>query len=150
TAERRTDLDADIAHEADIVEAVIERAASPVHLVGHSFGGLTALAVALRNRVPLLSLTIVEAPAVEVLRHAGEFQHYRAFRTMNDAYFGAFHAGKSGAIEAMIDFYGGTGTFASWPERVRGYAVESTAVNILDWATAYGFPLERKALAKVE
>jgi len=150
TAERRTDLDTDISHEAAIVEAVIRRAGSPVHLVGHSFGGLTALAVALRNRVSLLSLTIVEAPAVEILRHAGECQHYRAFRTMNDAYFGAFHAGKSGAIEAMIDFYGGAGTFASWPPRVRGYAVESTAVNILDWATAYGVPLEREALAKIE
>ena len=150
TAERRTPLDADISHEAEIVEAVIDRAAGPVHLVGHSFGGLTGLAVALRNRVPLLSLTIVEAPAVEVLRHAGECRHYRAFRKMNDAYFGAFHAGKRGAIEAMIDFYGGVGTFASWPERVRDYAVESTAVNILDWATAYGFPLEREALAKVE
>jgi pimeloyl-ACP methyl ester carboxylesterase len=150
TAERRTNLDADISHEAEIVEEVIRRAACPVHLVGHSFGGLTALAVALRNRVPLRSLTIVEAPAVEVLRHAGEFQHYGAFRKMNDAYFGAFHAGKSGAIEAMIDFYGGAGTFASWPPRVRSYAVESTAVNILDWATAYGFPLERASLAKVE
>jgi pimeloyl-ACP methyl ester carboxylesterase len=55
TAERRTDLDTDISHEAEIVEAVIRRAGCPVHLVGHSFGGLTALAVALRNRLPLLS-----------------------------------------------------------------------------------------------
>lgn len=150
TAERRTAQDADISHEAEIVETVIRRAATPVHLVGHSFGGLTALAVALRNQVPLRSLTIVEAPAVEVLRHARECQHYGAFRKMNDAYFDAFNAGESGAIEAMIDFYGGAGTFASWPPRVRSYAIESTAVNILDWATAYGFSLERHSLAKVE
>lgn len=150
TAERRTTLDADISHEAEILEAVIRRAACPVHLVGHSFGGLTALAVALRNRVPLLSLAIVEAPAVEILRSGGELEHYRAFRDMNDSYFAAFHAGKSAAIEEMIDFYGGAGTFASWPQRVRSYAVESTAVNILDWASAYGFPLEPACLAKVE
>jgi pimeloyl-ACP methyl ester carboxylesterase len=149
TAERRTALDADIAHEADILEAVIRRAACPVHLVGHSFGGLAALAVALRNRVPLLSLVIVEAPAAELLRLAGEHRHYRAFRAMTDAYFEAFRAGETTAIEAMIDFYGGAGSFAAWPQRVRNYAVETTPVNILDWASAYGFPLTPAALATI-
>jgi pimeloyl-ACP methyl ester carboxylesterase len=150
TAERRTADDADIAHEAEIVEAVIRRAACPVHLVGHSFGGLTALAVALRNKVPLRSLTIAEAPGPEILRHMEEREHYRAFRDMTEAYFAAFHAGEEAAIEQMIDFYGGAGTFASWPQRVREYAVEATPVNILDWASAYGFELTPALLGTVE
>jgi pimeloyl-ACP methyl ester carboxylesterase len=149
TAERRSAADADIAHEAEAVEAVIRRAAAAVHLVGHSFGGLTALAVALRNRVSLLSLTIVEAPAPEILHHAGETRHYAAFREMTGAYFGAFHGGKTEAIEQMIDFYGGSGTFAGWPQRVRDYAAETTPVNLLDWASAYGFGLTQALLATV-
>ena len=148
TAERRTVLDADIAHEAEALEAVIRRAACPVHLVGHSFGGLAALAVALRKRVPLLSLTIAEAPAAEILRPMGEYRHYLAFRNMTDAYFIAFHAGDKTAIEQMIDFYGGAGTF--WPPRVRDYAAETTPVNLLDWASAYGFELTPALLATVE
>ena len=60
---------------------------------------------------------------------------------MTEAYFTDFDGGKVEAIAAMIDFYGGAGTFASWPPRVRAYAVETTAINILDWASAYGFPL---------
>jgi len=139
TAERRTADDVDIAHEAEILEAVIRRAASPVHLVGHSLGGLVSLVVALRNRVPLLSLTILEAPGPEILRSMGEQRHYRAFRDMTDGYFRAVRAGETAAIAAMIDFYGGPGTFASWPQRVRRHAIETTAVNILDWAMAYGF-----------
>lgn len=150
TAERRTEFDADISHEADILEAVIRRAACPVHLVGHSFGGLTALAVALRKKVPLLSLAILEAPAPEILRHMGEHRHYDAFREMSASYFGAFHAGESAAIEQMVDFYGGAGTFAGWPQRVRDYAVETTAVNILDWKTAYGFLPTPASLAAIE
>jgi pimeloyl-ACP methyl ester carboxylesterase len=150
TAERRTALDADISHEAEILEAVIRRASCPVHLVGHSFGGLVALAVALRNEVPLLSLTIIEAPAAELLRSLGEHQHYRAFRAMTDGYFAAFHAGERTAIESMIDFYGGAGAFAAWPQRVRGYAVETTAVNILDWVSAFGFELTAASLASIE
>ena len=39
TVERRSAGDASIAHEADIIEAVICRAGGAVHLVGHSYGG---------------------------------------------------------------------------------------------------------------
>jgi pimeloyl-ACP methyl ester carboxylesterase len=149
TVERRTPGDPAIAYEAEVVEAVVRRAGRRVHLVGHSFGALVSLAVALRNEAPLASLTIVEAPAAELLRDSGEDRHYRAFRDMTDAYFADFEGGNSQAIASMIDFYGGTGTYASWPARVRDYAIETTAVNILDWASAYGFALRKAALAAI-
>ena len=133
-----------------MLESVVRKSGGPVHLVGHSFGGLVSLAVALRKQVPLASLVIVEAPAAEILRAAREHQHYRAFRRMTEAYFAAFEAGNLEAIAAMIDFYGGAGTFASWPPRVRAYAVETTPVNILDWASAYGFALSAASLAAVQ
>lgn len=85
TVERRTASDPAIAQEAEILESVIRRAGGRAHLVGHSFGGLVALAVAFRNQVPLASLVILEAPAPEVLRDRGEHQHYRAFRQMTEA-----------------------------------------------------------------
>jgi len=149
TEERRSASDPSIAHEADVLESVIRRAGGGVHLVGHSFGALVALAVALRNRVRLASLVILEAPGVELLQERGEHRHYRAFRRMADAYFADFRRGNAEAIGAMIDFYGGAGAFASWPPRVRAYAVETTPVNILDWASAYGFPLSAASLAAV-
>ena len=49
---------------------------------------------------------------------------------MSEAYVGRLAAAAAEAIAAMIDFYGGAGTFASWPPRVREYAVQTTAVNI--------------------
>jgi pimeloyl-ACP methyl ester carboxylesterase len=150
TAERRSAADPSIAPVATALEVVIRRAGSPVHLVGHSFGGLAALAVALRGYVPLLSLTIVEAPAAQLLNAVGEHAHYRAFRAMTDAYFSAFAASEAGAIASMIDFYGGAGTFAGWPPRVRAYAIETTAVNILDWASAYSYQLSPAMLASLD
>jgi pimeloyl-ACP methyl ester carboxylesterase len=150
TAERRSAGDPSIVHVATALEAVIRRAASPVHLVGHSFGGLAALAVALRGYAPLLSLTIVEAPAAQLLTAVGEHAHYRAFRAMTRAYFSAFAAGDAGAIASMIDFYGGAGTFAGWPPRVRAYAMQTTPVNILDWASAYGYQLSPVMLARLD
>jgi pimeloyl-ACP methyl ester carboxylesterase len=155
TAERRTPAIADMAHEAEMLEAVIrramaQRAGAPVHLVGHSFGGTTALAVALRGRVPVQSLTVIEPPLPELLRHMGEHGHYASFRDMTDAYFGSFRGGNQAAIEVMIDFYGGAGTFAGWPQKVRDYAMATTAVNLLDWTCAYSFHLTNTCLAKIE
>jgi pimeloyl-ACP methyl ester carboxylesterase len=150
TAERRSANDSSISHEAEAMEWVIGRAGDRVHLVGHSFGGLVSLAVALRNRVELASLTILDAPAIEILPQRNEHLHYRAMRRMTDAYFKSFHDGNAEAIAAMIDFYGGAGTFVSWPERVRAYAVATTPVNILDWASAYGFALSAASLSAID
>jgi pimeloyl-ACP methyl ester carboxylesterase len=150
TAERRTKDDASIVHEVEALEAVIRRASGPVHLVGHSFGGLVSLVVALRREVQLTSLTIVEAPALEVLRAVGEDDHYGAFRKMTDRYFAAFAAGDKEAAATMIDFYGGAGTYAAWPRRVRDYVIETTHVNIVDWASARGFPLPPVVLARID
>ncbi|HSR80761.1 MAG TPA: alpha/beta hydrolase, partial [Hyphomicrobiaceae bacterium] len=147
TRERRDGEDCSIAHEVEVLERVVRTAASPVHLVGHSFGGLVAIALVLENlalarRLPLASLAVLEAPALSLLREAEQDQHhYRSFQDMTDSYFAAFAGGDAEAVRLMIDFYGGLGTFASWPRRVRTYAMETTAVNIRDWASVFGFAL---------
>jgi pimeloyl-ACP methyl ester carboxylesterase len=148
TAERRTAHDTSIARLAETVESVIAKAGGRVHLVGHSFGGLVALAVALRHRLAVASLVMLEAPAMEVLRD--EDTHYSVFRRMTAAYFADYTNGNREAIAAMIDFYGGAGTWAAWPSRVRDYATETTPANIRDWASAYGFPLSAAALSRNE
>lgn len=147
TDERRTMADASIDHECHAIEQVIERAGGRVHLVGHSFGGLVALAVALRGQVPLASLTILEAPAVGLLRDEADESHYRDFKHLTDSYFRSYRNGNREAIAAMIDFYGGPGTFDSWPQRVQSHAVETTEVNMLDWAGAYAFTPSNAALS---
>ena len=150
TAERRDPTAPAIEPEAEAIEAVIRRAGGPVHLVGHSFGGSVAIAVALRRRVPVASLSIIEAPLPQLLRHLGEDEHYASFRRMTDTYFAAFERGEPEAVAEMIDFYGGAGTFASWPPRLRAYAIETAHVNILDWACGYSFPESVAQLADVD
>jgi pimeloyl-ACP methyl ester carboxylesterase len=150
TAERRLAGDPSMIYLAEAVETVVRTAGEPVHLVGHSFGGLVSLAVALRKRVQLASLAMLEPPGIELLRERGEDEHYRAFGRMTETYVAAFSGGERNAIAAMIDFYGGAGTFASWPSRVREYAVATTMVNIADWASAYGFALSADALSALD
>ena len=150
TAERRTTDDPSIDHETDALEAVIRHTGGPVHLVGHSYGGMVSLAAAVRKRVAIASLTIIETPAAVLLRECGEDVHYESFRRMTGAYFGAFERGEPTAIAEMIDFYGGAGTFASWPARLRDYAIETTHVNILDWSSAFGYALSPATLSAID
>jgi pimeloyl-ACP methyl ester carboxylesterase len=85
-----------------------------------------------------------------ILKEPGEQQHYDAFRNMSRAYSDAFRGGETDAIARMVDFYGGAGTFAAWPQRVRDYAVETTQANLLDWESAFGFHLTPASLATVK
>jgi pimeloyl-ACP methyl ester carboxylesterase len=147
TAERRTDADRSIGRVAEAVERAIRHVGTPVHLVGHSFGGEVGLAVALRGRVELRSLSIFEAPAPDMLRAFGRTEAYGRFRSMTEAYLGDFGSGNAEAIGAMIDFYDGPGTFASWPAQVRSHVADTTSTNILDWQSAYGAGYDPGALA---
>lgn len=149
TAERRSPLDQSIAPVASAIEAVIRQAGGPVHLVGHSFGGEAALAVALRNSVPLVSLTILEAPAPAMLSAFGKWDLFHQFRAMTDAYIADYNSGNAEAIGSMIDFYGGKGTFASLPAAVRAYAASTTATNLRDWTSAYASKPDRAQLAQL-
>jgi pimeloyl-ACP methyl ester carboxylesterase len=150
TTERRPFGDPAIGHLAEAVERAVREAGEPVHLVGHSFGGLVSLVAAMRKLVRIASIAMLEPPAIELLSERGEDDHYRAFGRMTEQYVAAFYSGERDAIAAMIDFYGGAGTFASWPARVREYAVATTAVNITDWASAYGFSLSADGLSTLD
>jgi len=147
SAERRTRTDHSIGLVAAAIETAIRYAGGPVHLVGHSFGGEVGLAIALRGRVELTSLTILEAPAPGMLSVFKRRDRYDAFRAMTSAYIADYRAGNAEAIAAMIDFYGGAGTFAAWPAAVRDYAVKTTPTNILDWSSAYASEPGAAALA---
>jgi pimeloyl-ACP methyl ester carboxylesterase len=138
TTERRTATHASIESEA---EMVIQRAGGPVHLVGHSFGGEVCLEVAVRNLVPLFTLTLIEPTVIKLLHRAGELDLDDQVTVMRNDYFRAFeHGGDKQAARHVIDFFGGSGSFDVLPQRVRDYVVQTTATNILDWQCAMAAP----------
>jgi pimeloyl-ACP methyl ester carboxylesterase len=139
TEERRTADDLSIDREVEVVEAVIRRANSAVHLVGHSYGGSVCLALALRRAAPLASLTVIEATPFNLLRRCGEPGLYEQVRVMSEAYARSYANGDREAARRVIDFYGGDGSFDAFPARMREYIVATTPANILDWASGMGF-----------
>jgi pimeloyl-ACP methyl ester carboxylesterase len=138
TDEIRTTSGAPVVAEAEVVEAVVEHAGAPVHLVGHSWGGVVCAVVALRRRVALKSVTFLEANICDLLRQSGDNTLYDEVHRFSDAYIAAFQAGEADAARRVIDFWTGAGTFERLPQTVRDYAIRTTPANIRDWPSMYG------------
>ncbi len=139
TAERRPLGNATMAQQTKVLDAIFERIGAPVHVVAHSFGGLSALAHALEGEHKPASLVLVEANPLAILRTAGDDAHYDMFQAMTGVYFAEFEAGRADAARHVIDFYGGAGAFEALPDKVREYVQATTPSNVRDWSSGTPF-----------
>ena len=141
TRERRMTADTSMDRQAEIVEAVIRRAGGPVHLVGHSFGALACLDVALCGLAPLMSLTLIEPVAFGLLRQQGELALHKQFVAMREDYVRSFENGDREAARRVVDYLGGQGSFAALPPRMGAYIVEATPTHVLDMRSVFDPPV---------
>ncbi|MFO1111658.1 MAG: alpha/beta fold hydrolase [Bradyrhizobium sp.] len=140
TRDWRTGADVSIDRQAEIVEAVIRHAGGPVHLVGHSFGALACLDVALCGLHPLMSLTLIEPVAFGLLGQRGELKLHEEFIAMRKEYFQAFDNGDREAARHVVDYLAGKGSFDALPLRMRQHIVDTTATHVLDMHTEFDPP----------
>ncbi|MCC6946536.1 MAG: alpha/beta hydrolase [Bradyrhizobiaceae bacterium] len=139
TEETRQPYDESIDRVVETVEAVAACTGGPVHLAGHSWGGTVAICAAMRGRVPVASLTLLDANPCDLLRLCGEDSLYDEVRRMSEDYFRAFRAGEREAARHVIDFWTGAGSFDRLPAKIRDYAVLTTPANVRDWPAMFGF-----------
>lgn len=137
TRENRTAEDCSINRSSEIVEAAIRRAGGPVHLVGHSYGALVCLDIALCGLMPLMSLTLIEPVAFGLLRQAGELSLHDEFAGTADDYVRSFEAGDKEAARCMLDYLDGQGRFAALPPRIRDQIIDTTPSHILDLRSGF-------------
>ncbi|MDE2253396.1 MAG: alpha/beta hydrolase [Betaproteobacteria bacterium] len=140
TPDTRPDGNATMSQQVDLIDRIIDRIGTTPHVVGHSYGGLSAIVHALTGRHRPASLLLVEANPLGLLRAVGDLEHYRMFESMTGPYFADFARGDAEAARHVIDFYGGLGAFDSMPPKVRSYVIASTPVNVRDWSS--GTPFE--------
>lgn len=137
TQERRKPGGAHLQDEMDVLDAVLARVGVPVHLVAHSFGAWVALALAMYRRPSLLSLTLLEPTAFNLLLLGEEPALNQQVHAMTDRYMADWQSGDQRAVRHVIDFYGEVGTFDAYPPAVQGKVIAQTPTNILDWETGY-------------
>jgi pimeloyl-ACP methyl ester carboxylesterase len=137
--------------EAELVEVLVRHlGCGPIHLVGHSYGGLTALRLALSERVDLQSLTLIEPIAFWLLRLAGEMELYGEIRAVADAYVSAYRRGDAeAALAPYIDYWNGPGAWAGLPDKVRESIRGTVGKTAREWAPAFETDTPVGALASI-
>lgn len=127
----------DVAHAATLIEALIRAVGAPAVLAGHSYGGVVALAIALRGHVTLGALALLEPVAVSMLRIAGDREGYESTKAVFDAYIAGVEGGEPHTVRTMVDFWFGAGAFDRMPEPLKVSMVRQAAVNVRDVRAAF-------------
>jgi pimeloyl-ACP methyl ester carboxylesterase len=141
TQERRTATNTTIEQQAEIVEAVVQQTMGSVHLVGHSYGGLVCLPVVMRGTANVISLTLIEPVAFDLLRQVGDLPLHQEFTEARERYFLAFGQGDKRAARLMVDYLGGHRSFDALPPRMQDYIMETTPTHVLDMQSDFYPPL---------
>jgi pimeloyl-ACP methyl ester carboxylesterase len=134
---------------ADQVGAVVNYIREPVHLIGFSWGGATALHVAVTSPEALASLTVIEPEAYSLLRH----RHAEAFAEiagLRDRWRERVRADRSyEAFEEFMGFYNRPGSFAHWPADHRDAFLNDQCARGDLWDVLFDAPLTSESLGTV-
>jgi pimeloyl-ACP methyl ester carboxylesterase len=122
----------DVGDTAALIEALIGRVGVPALLVGYSYGGVVALAIALRRRVSIGALALLEPVAVSALGLTGDPDLHARTRAVFEGYIAAVEAGDPRQVRTMVDFWFGSGAFERMPEALRASMVRAAAANVRD------------------
>lgn len=139
TDELRSSDNVGIENLVRVIEKVARRIGEPVHLVGHSFGGIVAFASALSGTIDVLSISTFEATPAAILEDRGHSRLYKEMKRISSAFAESYFSGEPDAARLVIDFWGGDGAFFSMPEEVQAYCRKTASTNILDWHTGFSF-----------
>ena len=90
-----------------------------IHLIGHSYGGVVALAAAMTSEIPVRKLTLFEPVDAAVLPIFDETEAMKTLLDFVEEYEQAIENGDIFACAMVIDFWGGEGSFAMIPDHIK-------------------------------
>ncbi len=134
-----------LSEEAAPLVELLDRLGTPVHLIGHSYGGGVALRVA-RERPDLIrSLTLVEPSAFHLLRH-GEATDRVLFEEISEVSETVTRAVTSGdywgGMARFVDYWNGDGAWESMPFDARIKLSQRLGKVVLDFRALFEEPVE--------
>lgn len=120
--------------ELALLEAAVRQCTDrPIHLIGHSYGGVVALAQALKGNLPLAELTLFEPVATWVLDVVGDAPMQAQVRAFLSRYRHDAARGLPDVCGQVIDFWGGANDFAGLPPHIQAAMATMVRNNLRHW-----------------
>jgi pimeloyl-ACP methyl ester carboxylesterase len=136
--------------ELGVVEALLDVACRPAHLVGHSYGGTVALNAARRFPRQVASLTLIEPVAFHLLRRADEPDGWREIAALAERHLALVGEGRNAAAaEAFVTYWTGPKAWQQMPDAARDNAVRTAAKVAAEWRLMFAAEDDRDAIAGV-
>jgi pimeloyl-ACP methyl ester carboxylesterase len=132
TTPQPPDATPDVAYSAALLDALFEAVGRPALLVGYSYGGVVALGLALRRRVAIGALALLEPVAVPVLGLLADEALHARTRAVFETYIAEVEAGDATRVQTMIDVWFGPGAFARMSDAARASVMRAASINIRD------------------
>jgi pimeloyl-ACP methyl ester carboxylesterase len=137
--------------ELGVVNALLDVAGRPVHLVGHSYGGAVALNAARRFQGRVASLTLIEPVAFHLLRRADESDGWREVAGLAKRHLALVAEGRdAAAAEAFVTYWMGPKAWSRMPDTARDSAVRTAAKVAAEWRLMFATEDDLEAVAGIE
>ena len=120
--------------ELSLVKHIVtEITDQPIHLVGHSYGGVVALVLAMDGRLAVSEMTLFEPVAVWVLDKVYDLQYIECLRTFLIKYRRDVRQNIPHCCGEVINFWGGEGVFEQLPDFIKDSMEPMVHNNIRHW-----------------
>ena len=137
--------------ELGVVEALLDVAGRPAHLVGHSYGGTVALRAARRFPRQVASLTLIEPVAFHLLRRADEADGWGEIAALAERHLALVREGRdAAAAEAFVTYWSGPKAWQLMPDAARDSAIRSAAKVGAEWRLMFAAEDDLDAVAGIE
>ena len=136
---------------ANLVADLVQRLGlGKAHVLGHSYGGASAVRLALSRPELLKSLILIEPILTPLLESVAETALFSEYRQMAQAFVQRASAGNvDGAWEAFIDYRNGAGAWSKLPPASRQRLIQETAGTVAGFHANLGNPTSLEDLRQL-
>ena len=124
--------------EVAVIEALLDLAGEPVHLVGHSYGGSILVHTARRHPDRVRSLTVAEPTLFYLLKAFGKSDAHAEIKAVADRVIRYTEEGDpKEAARGFIGYWLGAGAYDAMDARVRAYVTGCMDKLCAEWRGAF-------------
>jgi pimeloyl-ACP methyl ester carboxylesterase len=128
----------DLDMELDLIWPRLAEAQEPVHLAGHSYGGVVAIRAATRFRDLIASLTLIEPVAFQLLRDGGNRESWNEISGLARNNIRLVAEGRDGdAAQAFMTYWIGALGWSALSQNARASIIRGMPILAMQWVNMF-------------